>query len=283
MDEGARIGMIEHRQEGLFALRLHVVAGDLSSPQLKKIADVAERYGRGQVHLTTRQGVEIPFVQKMYLDSATAELESSGIAMGATGRRVRIVAGCPGNATCKKGIIDTKETARRLDEQYFGREMPHKFKISVSGCRNNCAKVAENDIGIMGGVEPRWQKSECFNCGACVYACPVAAISVVEDAYVVDREKCINCGSCTSDCPNAAWTPARRGYTLWIGGTAGKWPRPATKVPGLIIGKEELFATVDRVVSYYGANGRTQERFGRTLDRIGLESALAEITGARSI
>jgi len=194
----ATVGMIEHRQEGLFALRLHVVAGDLSSSQLKKIAEVAERYGRGQIHLTTRQGVEIPFVQKMYLDSARAELESGGVAMGATGRRVRILSGCPGNTTCKRGIIDTKETARRLDEQYCGREMPHKFKIAVSGCRNNCAKVAENDIGIMGGVEPRWQKSECFNCGACVYACPVDAISAAEDAYVVDREKCINCGICMS-------------------------------------------------------------------------------------
>lgn len=277
--EPVRIGVVEHRQEGLFALRLHAVAGDFTAPQMKKVAEVAEKFGRGQIHLTTRQGVEIPFIQKMYLDPARKELAAAGIAMGATGRRVRIIAACPGNAVCKRGLIDTREVARRLDERYFGQEMPHKFKMSVTGCRNNCAKATENDIGIMGGVEPRWQKSECFNCGACVYVCPVAAISVVEEDYRIDREKCVNCGACISSCPNAAWTAARRGYTVWVGGTMGTRPRMATKIPGIVAAKDDLFALIERIVGYYRANGRERERFGRTLDRIGVESALAEIAG----
>jgi dissimilatory sulfite reductase (desulfoviridin) alpha/beta subunit len=273
----AGIGVIEHRQGGLFALRLHVVAGDLSSTDLKKVAEVAERFGRGRVHLTTRQGIEIPFVEKMYLDTARKELEAAGIAMGASGRRVRIIAGCPGNTVCKQGLIDTREIARQLDERYFGQEMPHKFKMSVTGCPNNCAKATENDVGIMGGVEPRWQKSECFNCGACVYICPVAAISVVEEDYVVDKEKCINCGFCVSGCPNAAWTVARRGCTVWMGGTMGRKPRLATKLPGLFTGKEELLDLIDRVIQYYRTKGHERERFGRTLERIGLESALSDL------
>ncbi len=272
----SRMGMIEQRQEGLFALRLHTVAGDLSAEQIKRIAEVAQKYGRGQIHLSTRQDIELHFVEKMFIDSARKELEQAGIAMGATGPTVRTVAACPGNATCKRGMIETKEIARRLDDAYFGEEMPHKFKISVTGCPNNCAKATENDVGVMGGIEPRWQKSECFNCGACVYACPVGAITPVDGEYTTDREKCINCGTCVSGCPNAAWTSSRRGYMLWIGGTMGKWPRFATRLPG-ILGKDDLLSLIDRAIGYYKANGRKNERFGHAIDRIGVDAVLEEI------
>jgi anaerobic sulfite reductase subunit C len=280
-DSGAlrKMGMIEQRQEGLFVLHLYAVAGDFTPEQMRKIAGVAQKFGRGEIHLSTRQGVEIHSVQKMYLNSARKELESTGIVMGACGPTVRTIAACPGNATCKRGIIETKEVARRLDETYFRQEMPYKFKISVTGCPNNCANATENDVGIMGGVEPRWQKSECYDCGACVYACPVGAISVGDGEYVVDRAKCINCGTCAFNCPNAAWTAAKRGYMLWIGGAMGKWPRLATRIPGVIPSKEKetLFSIIERIIVYYRANGQERERFGHMLDRIGVEAVIEEI------
>jgi anaerobic sulfite reductase subunit C len=277
-----KLGMIEQRQEGLFALRLHAIAGDFSPEQIRKVADVAQKFGRGQIHLSTRQGMEIHFVPRMYLDSARKELEAAGIAAGASGPTVRIITGCPGNATCKRGMIETKEIARRLDETYFRQEVPHKFKISVTGCPNNCAKATENDVGVMGGIEPRWQKSECYNCSACVYACPVGAISVDDGEYMVDRAKCINCGTCSSSCPNAAWTAAKRGYMLWLGGTMGKFPRMATRIPGVIALKEKetLFSLIDRAIGYYRTHGRERERFGHMLDRVGVTESIAKITGS---
>jgi anaerobic sulfite reductase subunit C len=273
-----KMGVIEQRQEGLFVLRLHAVGGDFTANQLRRIADVAQKYGRGQVHLTARQGVEINFVQKIYVDSAIEQLEDAGIAMGATGPTIRIISACPGNGTCKRGVIETKEVARLIDGQFFGKTLPHKFNISVTGCPNNCAKATENDIGVMGGVEPKWQKSECFNCGACVYACPAGAIEVIDDNYVVDKTKCTNCGTCILSCPNAAWTTAKRGYKVWIGGTMGNRPRLGNKIPGLVTSKDDLLALVDKVVNYYKSKGRKKERFGHMLDRIGVETALWDIT-----
>jgi anaerobic sulfite reductase subunit C len=273
-----RMGVIEQRQEGLFVLRLHAVAGDFTANQIRKIADVAEKFGKGQIHLSTRQGIVIHHVQKIYVDAAIEQLESAGIGIGASGATVRIISACPGNATCKRGVIETKEIARLFDERFFGEEVPHRFKISVTGCLNNCAKVTGNDIGVMGGVEPRWQKSECFNCGACVCACPAGAIDVVDNNYVSDKHRCTNCGTCVISCPNAAWTTAKRGFKLWLGGTMGNKPRMATKVPGLIDSKDELLRMAEKAVKYYRAKGRKTERFGHTLDRIGVETALWEIT-----
>jgi anaerobic sulfite reductase subunit C len=96
-------------------MRLHAVGGDLGADQMKKVIEVAERFGRGRIHLSTRQGIEIHFVHHTQLETARKELESAGIAMGACGPRIRIVTACPGEATCKWGIIETKEIARDLD------------------------------------------------------------------------------------------------------------------------------------------------------------------------
>ena len=273
-----KVGMIQQKQKEYFAMRLHAVAGDFTPEQMRKVAEVAERFGKGQIHLSTRQGIEIHFVRHEQLEPARKDLESAGIAMGACGPRVRIVVACPGEATCKWGIIETKEIAHYLDHTYFRQETPYKFKLSVTGCPHNCSKATENDIGVMGGIEPAWDKSACTDCGLCTSVCPTAAIEKVNDNYVLDPSKCIDCSVCTSTCPTEGWKPIKRGYILWIGGTMGKIPRLATRVPGLIESKERLYALVDSALQYYRANGRKKERFGHTMDRIGVDKALKEIT-----
>lgn len=277
--ELSKNGMIPQKQKGYFAMRLHAVGGDFTVEQMAKILEVAGTFGKGKIHLSTRQGVEIHFVHETLLEEARQALESAGISMGASGPRVRVVTACPGEATCRWGIIETKEIARVLDRAYFRREMPYKFKIAVTGCPHNCAKASENDVGVMGGIRPAWQASACSDCGACVKTCPAGAIEKAGDAYVVDSARCINCSVCTSTCPTAAWTALERGYILWLGGTMGKRPRFATRRAELVPTKERLYALVDRAIEYYRAHGRKKERFGHTIDRIGVEESLEAIFG----
>ncbi len=276
-----KVGMIQQKQKEYFALRLHAVGGDFTAQQMKKVVDVSERFGRGQIHLSTRQGIEIHFVHYSKLEMARKELEKAGIAMGACGPRIRIVTACPGDATCKWGIIDTKAVAHDLDEKYFRQDTPHKFKLAVTGCPHNCAKASENDIGVMGGIEPAWDASACTDCGLCVNICPTAAIDKTDDKYVLNSSKCINCSICTSSCPAEAWKDARHGFILWIGGTMGKIPRLATKLPGLIESKDELYELIDSTIEYYRRYGRKKERFGHTIDRIGVEKVKEEILNGR--
>ena len=252
-------------------MRLHAVGGDFTADQLYRVAEVSKRYGRGEVHLSTRQGIEIHFVHKENLEAATKALEDAGIAMGACGPRIRIVVACPGAATCRWGSIDTKSIAQALDAKYFREDTPHKFKISVTGCPHNCAKATENDLGIMGGILPCWEEKDCIHCDLCVNSCPTGAIVKKDSRYELDEERCIHCSICTSNCPTDAWTAGEKGYILWIGGTMGKLPRLGTKLGGLIQDEEELYRMVEAIVAYYRQYGRKRERFGHMIDRLGVE------------
>jgi dissimilatory sulfite reductase (desulfoviridin) alpha/beta subunit/TusA-related sulfurtransferase len=159
---------------------------------------------------------------------------------------------------------------------------PHKWKIGVAGCPNNCSKPVENDIGIMGGVLPAWSKSACIGCRLCVSICPAQAITQQDKDFVLDSEKCILCGLCINNCPSSAWTAEKTGYTLYLGGTMGKKPRLGTRARTLIGSKEELTGYIKQAFDYYVANGKKKERFGHTLDRIGVDKALDEIFSNRA-
>ena len=55
-------GFMRQKQKGYFSLRIQVVGGNLTSENIRAVADVADKYGKGYVHMTSRQGVEIPFI-----------------------------------------------------------------------------------------------------------------------------------------------------------------------------------------------------------------------------
>ena len=143
-------GMMRQAEAGLFSVRLHVVGGRLSTPQLRAIQEAADRFGRGEVHLTSRQGVEIPFVPQNALAALKELLSPSGVGVGVCGPTVRTVTACQGCRVCPSGVIDSPELAGAVDKDLYGKPVPHKFKVGVSGCVNNCMKAEENDAGIKG-------------------------------------------------------------------------------------------------------------------------------------
>ena len=272
-------GFMRQKQKGFFSLRLQVVGGNLTAENIKTVAEVAEKYGHGYVHMTSRQGIEIPFINFEDIETVREELAKGGVKPGVCGPRVRTVTACQGGAICPSGCIDTYELAKELDAHYFGRELPHKFKFGVTGCQNNCLKAEENDLGVKGGMEVTWVADKCINCGVCEKACREGAIKCTGTEVLLDVSKCNNCGRCVKSCPTEAWE-GESGYLVSFGGLFGNKIYKGEQLLPLIKDKETLFRVADAAIDFFEENAKPGERFRFTLQRVGEEEFRKKILAA---
>ena len=272
-------GYMRQKQKGYGSLRLAVIGGNLTAENIKKVAEVAEKYGRGYVHMTSRQGIEIPFIKVEELAEVKEELAKGGVGTGVCGPRVRTITACQGSEVCPSGCIDTYTLAKELDARYFGRELPHKFKFGVTGCQNNCLKAEENDVGIKGAAQVSWKEDTCIHCGVCEKACRENAISFKDDKLVIDTEKCNYCGRCAKSCPVDAWY-VNEAFIVSFGGTFGNHISKGQEFLPLITSEEQLFRVTDAAIQFFDDYANPGERFKFTIDRVGAEKLQEVLKGA---
>jgi sulfite reductase (ferredoxin) len=136
-----------------FMIRIRIPNGILSSSQLRVIADVSQRYARGLADITVRQNVQLHWVTIEDLPDLLAALENAGLTtLGACGDVTRNITGCPLAGVDGGEIFDASPVALELNRLFVGNaefyNLPRKFKISITGCRQWCTYPEINDVGL---------------------------------------------------------------------------------------------------------------------------------------
>jgi len=273
-------GFIKQTQKDLFTVRLRVPGGRITPDKMMKIAEVAKKYGRlGYCHLSFRQSVEIIGVHIDDFDAVRKELATVGQEVASCGPRVRVPTACGGCEYNPNGITDTQSKALEVDEKFFGTSCHHKFKVSFSGCPIDCARTREMDLGFQGVVYPAWTEDLCNGCTLCAKACLEGAIvSDKEGKPIFDESKCVYCGDCIKACPTDAWKEKKKGWLVRVGGKHGRHPREANQVMNFLP-DEKVNDFIDITINWYNKHGKTKERVGTCVDRVGVDNFKKEVLG----
>jgi len=141
------------RRDGKFEIKVLVTGGMLSPGQVKRVGEVAEKYG-AVVHLTVRQELSILGVPEEKLDAALKDLEEVGLAPGSAGMTFRNVVSCLGEVYCFKAAAETTGLAREIGERFTGEKTLGPRKVGIGGCPFPCTRHQFNEIGIMWRVTP---------------------------------------------------------------------------------------------------------------------------------
>ncbi|HBB16292.1 MAG TPA: sulfite reductase [Syntrophus sp. (in: bacteria)] len=273
-------GFIKELGKDLFSVRLRVPGGRMAVSCLKKIVEVAEKYGGEFVHLSVRQSIELVHVNFKHIGDVAEELGMVRQKVASCGARVRVPVACGGCEYNPKGLMDTQKSALEIDAKLFGTETGHhKFKVAFAGCSSDCPKSATNDVGFQGAVLPVLDKDACVGCGLCIKTCTVDAIRTGEDDKpVFAPERCIYCGDCIKICPTEAWKAGKRGYTVRIGGKWGRNPLVGTLF-ATFLPEEKVADFISAVLAWYRKNseGLGRIRLGDVIIRQGTEGLLSDL------
>jgi dissimilatory sulfite reductase (desulfoviridin) alpha/beta subunit len=273
-------GFIKERGKDMFTIRLRVPGGRMQVSRLKKVAEVAEKFGGGFVHLSVRQSIELININFNDFDEVVKELGEGEQKVASCGARMRVPVACGGCEYNPNGLVDTQRSAMEVDRELFGAETGHhKFKVAFSGCPFDCPKAAINDVGFIGAISPELNDAECISCGLCAKSCSEGAIAMdQENKPLYAPDKCIYCGDCVKVCPTGAWKTVKKGYTVRIGGKWGRRPLIGT-LYATFLPEEKVVEFIATVLAWYRekAEGLGRIRLGDIIIREGTDSLLGHL------
>ncbi|MDT5104744.1 MAG: nitrite reductase large subunit [Mycobacterium sp.] len=143
------------QRDGTFSVVPQMKGGVTSSWQLRRIADVADKYAIPMIKLTGGQRIDLLGVRKEDLPAVWGDL---GMPSGyAYGKSFRTVKTCVGSDFCRYGVGDSTALGIALEERYQGLSSPAKMKLAVTGCPRNCAEALCKDLGVVAVDGGRWE------------------------------------------------------------------------------------------------------------------------------
>lgn len=264
-------------------LRIRVPGGHLETKYFDIIKQIADNFGDGSVHMTTRQGFEIPDIPLEKMDEINEkiipllnminpgfEVTTAGYPAAGT----RNISACIGNRVCPFANDDTTALAAKIETAVY----PHDFhfKIAVTGCPNDCIKAHMQDFGVICTTEPQYDADKCISCSACADNCRkrvTGALTMKDFDIVRDADLCIGCGECILQCPTGAWTRSdKKYYRMVIMGRTGK-KNPRLALPFVKWATFDVILAIIkntyRFVDEYIDRTLPKEHIGYIVDRTG--------------
>ncbi|MEQ1488814.1 MAG: nitrite reductase large subunit NirB, partial [Methylotenera sp.] len=142
------------QKDGTYSVIPRMYGGVTTADQLRKIADVADKYAVPMVKVTGGQRIDLLGVKKEDLVGMWADLDMpSGYAYG---KSIRTVKTCVGSEFCRFGTQNSTQLGIDIEKAFDHMWAPHKVKFAVSGCPRNCAESGIKDVGII-GVDSGWE------------------------------------------------------------------------------------------------------------------------------
>jgi anaerobic sulfite reductase subunit C len=269
------------------ALRIRVPGGHLDARFLDTVRSIAEEFGDGTVHLTIRQGFEIPGIPFEKMDEVNARLAGiirgveiaqgvhiENIDAGYPAAGTRNISACIGNRVCPFANYDTTALAAEIEREIY----PNNFhvKVALTGCPNDCIKAHMQDFGIIGQTIPQYEYDRCMGCEACVKNCAkrvTGALTMHKWKVLRDPRRCIGCGECVLRCPTGAWTRSDEKYfrIVIMGRTGKKNPRLAAPFVEWCT-REAVVGIIKNVYAYaekFWDKSLDKEHVGYIVDRTG--------------
>jgi ferredoxin-nitrite reductase len=143
---------------GTFMLRVKIPSGILTPAKLRAIGEAANRYGRGDAELTTRQCIQLHWLELGSLADVFADLEAAGItSAGGCGDTVRNITGCPVTGLAADELFDATPVIDAATAEFYGNptwaNLPRKHKYSIASCPDRCNAPEINCISLVGVVD----------------------------------------------------------------------------------------------------------------------------------
>ena len=262
--------------KGTNFVKIKTQSGLVDNAYLGKVAELSNKYGDGKLELTNRKSIEIQGVKNEDIDDIMADVYGNGLMTIGMG----YVSACPGNAYCPEGVVETKDFANELTPMFAQKLTPHKMKIAIAGCANNCVRAHRHDIGLLGQKQPKIDNEKCNGCGRCIELCKFNALSISGGKAVIDRDLCGNCGWCVRGCPHEAAVEDKLGYSVFIGGNDARKPTNGILLKEFCT-KEEIPPLINKIASTF-VKYRTKpgkERLGNIIELVGEGQFVREVLG----
>ncbi len=275
--------------ENTNVVRVLIPSGNfVTSDMLDKYCDFADDYGVGMLHaLTTGQDIEIPGIPKDRIKEFVTDFRAAGMEIGSTGDAFRTTTTCVGSALCEHSCYDTMGARDsfydRFNEYAKYPTFPHKFKVKMSGCPLDCARVTQKaDFGIVGSWEgaptvrqEALSKLEEDALREIVASCPTGAITRTNGGISIKGEDCTQCMACIRTGKGALAPGEKKKFLIYVGGKLrGKKGPMSSKMLTTRDSIDSTFDLLEKVVDAWSEHAARKERLGDMIFRLGMKGFL---------